>query len=238
MNQLSSASQRQIILHAVLAGLTPLIPIPFVDDLLKTYFKRRMVRKLAAAQSQFLNDTDVAKLADDPDSGCLLGCLTTVLVYPLKAIFRKIFFFLEWKRAVDVVSHTYYQGFLIESALGEKWVAPAGIRRAEEVRQAMDQVLMQLNTSLIERAVKGIFNQSKAALKGVARLLQNSLRALRGKPSEAQVAQVVEALQEEEERELEGVVGQLQNAINKIPVEHFEQLKERLAQALGFQRAP
>jgi hypothetical protein len=238
MNQLSGASQRQIILHAVLAGLTPLIPIPFVDDLLKTYFKRRMVRKLAAAQSQYLNDTDVAKLADDPDSGCLLGCLTTVLVYPLKAIFRKIFFFLEWKRAVDVVSHTYYQGFLIESALAERWIAPAGIRRAEEVRRAIDHVLLQLNTSLIERAVKGIFKQSKAALKGVVRLLQNSLRALRGKPSQEQVAQAVEALQEEEERELEGVVGQLQNAINTIPVEHFEQLKERLAQALGLQRAP
>jgi hypothetical protein len=30
----------------------------------------------------------------------------------------------------------------------------------------------------------------------------------------------------------------LQNAINTIPAEHFEQLKERLAQALGLQRAP
>src|ERR1043165_7283042 len=98
---MTSANQRQIILHSILAVLTPLIPIPFVDDLVKAYFKRRMVRKLAAAQSQYLNDADVARLADDPDSGCLLGCLTTVLVYPLKAIFRKVFFFLEWKRAVD-----------------------------------------------------------------------------------------------------------------------------------------
>jgi hypothetical protein len=236
MNQLSGASQRQIILHSVLAGLTPLIPIPFVDDLVKTYFKRRMVRKLAAAHSQVLNDTDVATLADDPDTGCLLGCVTTVIVYPLKAIFRKIFFFLEWKRATDIVSHTYYQGFLIESALGEKWIAPAGLRRAEEVRRAIDQLLLQVNTSLIERAVKGIFNQSKAALKGVARLLQNSLRALRGKPSQEEVAHVVEALQEQEEQELEGVIGPLQNAINKIPAEHFEELKEQLAQALGFSR--
>lgn len=237
MSQLSGANQRQIILHSVLAGLTPLIPIPFVDDLMKTYFKRRMVRKLTAAQSQFLIDADVAKLADDPDTGCMLGCLTTLIVYPLKAIFRKVFFFLEWKRAIDVVSHTYYQGYLIEAALAERWIAPVGMRRAEEVRQAIDQVLLQLNTSLIERAVKGIFNQSRSALKGAARLLQNSLRALRGKPSQEEVAQAVEALQEEEERELEGVVGQLQSAINKIPSEHFEQLKERLAQALGFQRA-
>jgi hypothetical protein len=236
MNQLSGASQRQIILHSVLAGLTPLIPIPFVDDLVKTYFKRRMVRKLATTQAQFLIDKDVATLADDPDTGCLLGCLTTVIVYPLKAIFRKIFFFLEWKRAVDVVSHTYYQGYLIESALGEKWLTPLGPRRAEEVRAAIDNVLLQLNTSLIERAVKGIFKQSQAAVKGAARLLQNRLRALRRKPSEEQVAEAVEALEEQEERELEGVVGQLQNAINQIPSEHFEQLKEQLAHALGFYR--
>src|SRR5687767_7690519 len=128
MNQLSGASQRQIILHSVLAGLTPLIPIPLLDDLVKSYFKRRMVRKLAATHTQFLNHTDLATLADDPDTGCLLGCLTTAIVYPLKAVFRKIFFFLEWKRAVDVVSHTYYQGYLLEFALGEKWIAPAGPR--------------------------------------------------------------------------------------------------------------
>lgn len=237
MNQLSGTSQRQIILHSVLAGLTPLIPIPFVDDLVKAYFKRRMVRKLAATHAQSLNNTDLATLADDPDTGCLLGCMTTVIVYPLKAIFRKIFFFLEWKRAVDVVSHTYYQGYLIEAALEEKWLAPVGMRRAEEVRAAIDSVLLQLNTSLIERAVKGIFNQSKTALKGAARLLQNSLQSFRRKPSEEQVAQAVEALEEQEERELEGVVGQLQHAINQIPLEHFEQLKEQLANALGVYRA-
>jgi hypothetical protein len=237
MNQLSGASQRQIILHSVLAGLTPLIPIPLLDDLVKTYFKRRMVRKLAATHTQFLNHTDVATLADDPDTGCLLGCLTTAIVYPLKAVFRKIFFFLEWKRAVDVVSHTYYQGYLLECALGEKWIEPAGPRRPEEVRAAIDGLLLQLNTSLIERAVKGIFNQSKTAVKGAARLLQSRLRALRGKPSEEEVAQAVEALEEQEERELEGVVGQLQNAINQIPAEHFEQLKGQLAHALGFSRA-
>jgi hypothetical protein len=234
MPQLSGANQRQIILHSVLAGLTPLIPVPFVDDLLKAYFKRRMVRKLALSHSQFLNDQDLQTLADDADSGCLQGCLTTVAVYPLKAIFRKIFFFLEWKRAVDIVSHTYYQGFLLDAALGERWIAPAGVRRAEEVRQALNSVLLQLNTSLIERAVKGIFRQSKTAVKSAAQLLHNSLRRLRRNPSQEQVAEVVEGLEEQEERQLEGVIGQLQNAINDMPAEHFERLKVQLAQALGL----
>src|SRR5215208_1942675 len=92
MAELSSTNQRQIILHAVLAGLTPLIPVPLVDDLVKSYFQRRMVRKLAAAHRRRLSDADIETLADDQDSGCLAGCLTTVLLLPLKAIFRKIFF--------------------------------------------------------------------------------------------------------------------------------------------------
>ena len=153
---MTSANQRQIILHSILAGLTPLIPIPFLDDLVKTYFKRRLVRKLAASHSQMLREADVETLADDKDSGCLAGCLTTVLLYPLKAIFRKIFFFLEWKRAIDTVSHTYYQGFLIEFALAENWLAPAGRIAATDARRVIDHLLQQVNTSFIERAVKGV----------------------------------------------------------------------------------
>src|SRR5262245_18034736 len=222
---MTSANQQQIILHSILAGLTPLIPIPFLDDLIKTYFKRRMVRKLAASHSQMLRDTDVETLADDKDSGCLAGCLTTLLLYPLKAIFRKIFFFLEWKRAIDTVSHTYYQGFLIEFALAENWLAPAGRIAATDARRVIDHLLQQINTSLIDRAVKGVFNQSKATVKKAANVLKEGLRRLMRRPSQAQVAKVLEPVEAEEEKQLEGVVAQLQNAIEHLPGEHFEDRK-------------
>ena len=235
MKTQSSANQRQVILHAVLAGLTPFIPIPFVDDVVKTYFKRRLVRQLAASHGQSFHDTDLATLADDADTGCLTGCLTTMLIYPLKAVFRKIFFFLEWKRAIDIVSHTYYRGYLIDVAFAEGWVAPYGLRDAKQIRAAMDSVLAQLNTSLIDRSVRGIFRQSRSALRSAARLLQNGLRNLRGKPSEQDVAQVIEALEEQEEREVAGVINQLQNAINKIPAEHFEHLRTQLEAVVGSQ---
>ncbi|MEW6130367.1 MAG: hypothetical protein AB1757_25250 [Acidobacteriota bacterium] len=229
MAQLSGTNQRQIILHAVLAGLTPLIPVPLVDDLVKSYFQRRMVRKLAAAHARVLNHQDTETFADDQDTGCLRGCLVTVLLLPLKAIFRKIFFFLEWKRAIDVVSHTYYQGFLIDYALAENWL---NWRSAQEIRGAIDEVLARLNTSLIERAVKGVFYQSKSVLQNAARLLQNSLRRITRRPSQEEVAEVIESIQPEEEREVAGLVGQLENAINKIPAEHFEQLRLQLANRL------
>ena len=228
-----SANQKQIITHAVLAGLTPLIPIPFVDDMVKTYFQRRLVRNLIASQGQSLSDKDIKTLADDR-GGCLLGCIGSVLLYPAKKIFRKIFFFLEWKRAVDIVSHLYYHGYLLDHAFENRWIAPAGSRPALEVRNAIDAVLKQVNTSLIERAVWGTFNQSKSALKASARLLQRSLQRVKGKPTEDQVAQAVEEVEPEEERELEGVIARLQKAIESMPAEHFEQLRLQLAAALNI----
>src|SRR5436305_880777 len=51
-SQTAEGSQRGLIAHAVLAGLTPLIPVPVVDDLAKNYFRRRLVRRLAEASEQ------------------------------------------------------------------------------------------------------------------------------------------------------------------------------------------
>ena len=46
--------QRGLVTYSVLAGLTPLIPVPFVDDLVKNYFRRRLLRSLAAEAGRAL----------------------------------------------------------------------------------------------------------------------------------------------------------------------------------------
>src|SRR5688572_3365162 len=99
MSDQVSTNQTLIVSHSVLAGLTPLIPIPLLDDLVRTYFVRRLVRKLAAANRYILSDEEIKVLADERESGCLRGCMTTAFLLPFKLIFRKVFFFLEWKRA-------------------------------------------------------------------------------------------------------------------------------------------
>jgi hypothetical protein len=233
MTNSESTNQTLITTHAVLVGLTPLIPIPLIDDLAKSYFQRRLVRKLATAYGHNLSSKDVKTLADDPDSGCLWGCLGMIFLYPIKKIFRKIFFFLEWKRAIDIVSRTYHQGYLIECVLQEQWLNPIGPRNAAEVRTAIDTVCREINTNPIERAVSGTFNQSKEVLKGAADLLKRSLQGIMGKPSEESVAQAAEAIEAEEERELGGVVSKLQKAIQNVPSEHFQGMRSRLKSLLG-----
>jgi len=221
------ANQKLIITHAVLTGLTPLIPVPIVDDLVKSYFQRRLVRELTRVYTINLTEQDTRILADDPGSGCLAGCLGGALLLPFKLIFRKLFFFLEWKRAVDTVSRTFHQGHLLEVALQEKWFP--GQRNATEFRAASDAVCREVGTGPIERAVGLTFSQSKTALKSAANLLKRSLGSISGRPDAERVALAAEAVDEQEKREIEGVISRLQQSIQKVPDAYFNNLRARLA---------
>ncbi len=229
-------SQRTIITHAVLVGLTPLIPVPVVDDLAKSYFQRRLVRSLAAMRGRSLGAEDVETLAvDRGGGGCLAGCLGLVIVYPLKKIFRKIFFFLEWKRAVDLTSAAFHHGYLVDYVLAEWDALGAGTKSAAEVRDAIDAVCREAPIKPLEGAVGATFRQSKNLLVAGARLLEGSFRRLGGRADEQQVAQAVESVEQEEEREIEGVVNRLQGSVNSIPQSHFDNLRAQLAARLRQQ---
>jgi hypothetical protein len=232
----TSANQRSIITHAVLIGLTPLIPVPFIDDVVKGYFQRRLVRSLASAHGRELSAEDVATLVEERGSGCLRGCLGQAFIYPLKMIFRKVFFFLEWKRAVDLTSHSYHQGYLLDYALGEGWLARApDAGSADQVRTAIEEVCRESPVRPVETAIKLSFKQSKSMLKAGARVLEKGLKRVAGRRDEREVSEAVTIVEAQEEKEIEGVVSRLQKAIEAIPDEHFNTLRARLAARL---RAP
>src|SRR5205085_3062606 len=131
--------QRGLVAHAVLVGLTPLIPVPVVDDLAKNYFCERLVRRLAAANGRGLSIEELAALTREREGGCVRGCLVAAVVYPLKAVFRKIFYFLEWKRAVDLASRTYHFGYLVNYTMQRRDDGTSIIdaRRASDVSEAI-----------------------------------------------------------------------------------------------------
>ena len=64
-------NQGTIATHAVLAGLTPLIPVPVVDDIAKNYFRRRMVRGLAPRTGAL--STRIWSARSEPESAGRLG---------------------------------------------------------------------------------------------------------------------------------------------------------------------
>src|SRR5688500_11502144 len=153
------ARQRTLVTHAVLTGLTPLIPVPLVDDLVKSYFRKRLVRSLAASAGRQLSEEELDALTAEREGGCLRGCAFTLLVYPLKAVFRKIFYFLEWKRAADLTSRTYHFGHLVGHALRARRGGPSALdlRGARAVGEAIEAVCLEAPIKPLEAAVGGTF---------------------------------------------------------------------------------
>jgi hypothetical protein len=232
------AQQHVLVTHAVLTGLTPLIPVPLVDDLVKSYFRKRLVRSLAASAGRVLSDEEANALASEPEGGCLRGCVGTVLVYPLKAVFRKIFYFLEWKRAVDLTSRTYHFGYLVGHALRRREGAPSLLdaHGARAVNEAIEAVCREAPIKPLESAVGGTFRKSKGVLRGAAALLSKSLR--RQPPQPERVAEAIESVEPEEERELKPVVTRLQSSLATVPDSHFRNLRASLEARLSAPRPP
>jgi hypothetical protein len=232
-----AASQRGLVTYAVFVGLTPLIPVPVLDDLAQNYFRRRLVRMLAASHGRALSPGELDALVSEPGGGCLRGCVVQAVLYPLKKIFRKVFYFLEWKRAADLTSQTYHFAYLLDHALRPRAGGPSlvDLRGAAEVRAAVEAVCRESPIRPVESAVGGTFRQSKRVLRSAASLLSQTLRRVTGaRPDREEVARAIEAVEPEEEREIETVVTRMQRSIANVPEEHFRLLRARLEARLGM----
>jgi hypothetical protein len=221
--------QRGLVTHAVLVGLTPLIPVPLLDDLVKNYFRRRMVRGLAASAGRSLNEKELDALAAEKDRGCLTGCLVAALVYPVKAIFRKVFYFLEIKRAVDLASRTYHFGYVISYAMRPRkdGASALDLYGAKAVNEAAQEACREAPIKPVEVAIGSTFRKSGNVLRGAAALLAASLRRVTGRAQAERVAEAIEEIEPEEKRKLEPVVTRIQRLIGAVPEEHFRSLRTR-----------
>lgn len=80
---------------ALIAGLTPLIPVPFLDRWAHRRVLRRMYTEVGA--------TDPGPLVERKDS--LVGrVLLSLLWWPVRKLLRTLFFFLTLKECVDLVA--------------------------------------------------------------------------------------------------------------------------------------
>jgi hypothetical protein len=227
--------QRTLLSYALLTGLTPLIPVPFADDLAKGHLRRRLVHRLARAHGRDLSEDTLQALArgEQNSRGCLGGCLIGTLLYPLKKVFRKVFFFLEWKRAVDLTSHTYHWGYLLDYALGEGLVGPAaaagdggsGSPGADDLRRAIERACQEVPLRPLERAVGATLRQSRGVLLSAAHGIGTRLRRGAGPAEEQTVFGITEPGQDEQ---VGGVAALLQRRIaSAVPEAHFRELRER-----------
>lgn len=126
---------------ATLAGLSVLIPIPFVDDAFEGYFRKRIPGAVARSRGRTLSG-DVRAVIEEEDAAGRGGCATLparLVVGLFKRLSRKLLYFLTVKQATDRLSHYWYRAFLVDHMLASGHLeSPDSARVAH---QAMEELL-------------------------------------------------------------------------------------------------
>jgi hypothetical protein len=89
---------------------------------------------------------------------------------------RKALFVLEWRRAIDLVTHTYYHGYLLNHAFKQGWCTPGNPERAVQLRDAIEQARKGANTTLLKRIVQSAFSQSKQLIISAVQQISDSIK--------------------------------------------------------------
>jgi hypothetical protein len=249
-----------ILTHTVLISLTPLIPIPFVDDWIKAGLQRRMVRQICAARGFDLRPAEVeALIQEDFWSSCAEGCLY-IFLRLLREIASKIFFWIEWRRAFNLLSITYYTGFLLDTALldGYPLQGPpdAPPEAAARLREAIRRARYGANPRLIQRVFRqnvrplamlgAAWQLARRALSalpgllaGLPKMLWHALRGAPGHIRDTILMRVHVLLGKQKPPEIQAVerIAQaMQEALLSMDSAHFDELRDRLHFELAQER--
>jgi hypothetical protein len=217
---------------SVMAGLCPLIPLPFVDDWAEGVVRRRAVRDLLRGRGLDPTPGDVEVLAG-LERAARGGCVRTLLWpvvkvswYVVRKVFRKIVFVLAAHDAVNAAASLLVDVWLLRSALAAGVLdAPAAEApepgridrdRARRVRAAMEAAVGAAGDRPLVRAVRRAAAGSRAlvlhAARGLGRWARGERRAVGGGAAGAERA-AADLPVDEEQRELSGLVDRLVSAL-------------------------
>jgi hypothetical protein len=129
---------------ALTCGVCALVPLPFLDAWLERRVTRALFRAVAVEAGQPLDEATLALLTEDRES-LLLGCLGTVLIWPLKKLFRTVFYFLTLKDVVDGVALAAVRASMVHARIAH---LPA---EAGRVRDHMDATIGRWRYSPVSR---------------------------------------------------------------------------------------
>lgn len=201
---------------AVLAGLTRLVPVPFLDDFLLRRARKHQVDSLLELHERSFPKGEVAALSSDSGS-CLCGIVGFVVMLPitlllklLKIVFRTVFFVLAIRSAALVVASTYMLGRTVHQELRGGSFAdgaqpPERVKEAQRVREAFEVAFEGSDWRLLVHAIGGAWSGARSVLRRGGSVAQAGLEEdhegeLSGEDQaqvEALTAKVEEALQDE-----------------------------------------
>lgn len=222
----------------VMIGASALIPVPFLDDVAKEYLEKRLFRELAAAEGLKLSKEEQEHLSQEPkNSGCCaLGCLSSAFWYPIKRVLRKLFFFLEIKRAVDQATTALAQAWLFRLVLKrELWVPGGDIESCHRVRRAIRQACQSHGVQPLETAVKHAFGEAKSTMMDFAGKFSKDTTT-----TEDDMGEAVDRLEREQEEKLKGITKRLSASLGEVSESYLERFgvtfEKHLAEELAKPR--
>ena len=187
--------------YALFVALTSVVPVPLLDGFLENLLRRRLVRSIASVFDEELEPADVRALANT--KGSCLGCLLSVVLWPLKRILRTVFFILQIKWMADLASDVAHRGALIEEAFRLGYL-PGD---ATLVRRAMDESLAEISPRILSGMILPLFTRRRRAIWGAARETLSLVRQL------ARLERTNTALQPVDDEPLEGSAGETLSAL-------------------------
>jgi uncharacterized protein (DUF697 family) len=211
---------QRVTFYSVMAGLCPLIPVPFLDDRVLDAVKSRMTTVLARERGVALTERQRDYLSGtySVPKGCLAragGLAFTLTVKLVGKIFRKLLIFLAIKEATDVASRTFHEGYLLhllfDPATPPAWPAPGRTGTEEReadawhARWAIERAVAETDPRPVNQAMKRAFRGSRGLMKESARVLGKAVRSgARGRSVSGE--ETAAAMEAEESERLAGVV--------------------------------
>lgn len=161
---------------ATFAGLSLLLPIPFVDSLLETYFRRRMPGDIARRRGRVLPVQSIRAVNRRRGAwwpGCLLWPGQAV-VYLIRNLWRTLVYILTVYDTSEKLSTYWHRAFLLDYAIGRGDLdQPA---RAELAAAALHRVLATTQTSPLLNLAREIVEQARSRIGALARAIFRGAR--------------------------------------------------------------
>jgi len=124
---------------ATLAGLSVLIPVPFVDDAFEAYFRGRIPGAVARSRGRTLSDEVRAGLGQEAGKGGWATLPARLVIGVSKRLSRKLLYFLTVKQAADRLGYYWHRAFLVDHMLAAGHLESADSARV--AHQAMEELL-------------------------------------------------------------------------------------------------
>jgi hypothetical protein len=164
----------RIYADATLAGLSALVPLPFLDLAFEVTFRRRMPGAIARARSRSLADTAGRRLGRGVGTMVSVeGCLTVgvgIVRYVVQKLWRKVIYIFAITDATSQLSAYWHRAYLLDHMIRGGHVGPdVDWQRSATV---FERVMAGADTS----PLLGLARQTVASAHRVVRLLVRARR--------------------------------------------------------------